>query len=208
MHLESDDIKHLKQGADKDCVKVIDYFTKEGCFSGIMKDEQYFGMVKSFADTVTAESAAAKLGIDLDDVQEISPVHLSGFKLHGRTIHDDGDCLWKRTESGRLLSSVFEVTWLFFSNEQLYLYEKKCVLHKNRKTTQMTNEFFYKDVVSLATADVEAKNKRDAVENVDVSVFNLTVPGDQITVALDPTDDTEAAIQGMKQKVREKKQSA
>ena len=193
-------IETLKKGVDKDSVKVIDYFTKEGCFSGIMKDDEYFGMVKSFSDSVTAEKAAAKIGIDLDDVQEISPVRLSGFKIIESP-------LVKRIDSGKLLGSIFEVTWLFFSNEQLYLYEKKCSFHKNRKTTEMTNEYFYKDVVSLATLDKETKNKISGQE-YDSTVFNLTVPGDQITVALDPTAETEAAIQGMKQKVREKKQGA
>ena len=106
-----------------------------------------------------------------------------------------------------MLSSIFEVTWLLFSNEQLYLYEKKCMLHKDKKTTEMTNEYFYTDVVSLATADQETHISLSD-EDYDYKVFNLTVPGDQITVALDSNDETEAAIQGMKQKVREKKQSS
>jgi hypothetical protein len=193
-------INRLKKGVNKDSVKVIDYFTDDGCFSRIMKDDEYFRMVKSFSESVTVEVAASKIGIDLDDAQEISPVRLAGFKINNKS-------LVKKNKDGRLLSSIFEVTWLLFSNEQLYLFEKQCSLHKDRKTSEMTNEYFYKDVVSLATADMETNDsiiKDD--EDYDYKVFNLTVPGDQITVALDPTDETEAAIQGMKQKVREKKQ--
>lgn len=204
--LSKEEKEELLRDKNKQSTRVIKYFLNGGCCFGLfgMKDKEYLELVSEFDKSVTEQVAASKLGIDLDDCQEIQPIRLAGYKFSGTSEYFD--FLAKRTDDGQLISSVYEVTYLLFSNEQLYMYSQRLAFHSNASKKQDTNEFFYKDVVSVGTTDHEAKSKIGKVDlSIDTTSFILTVPGDKISVAMDANDETESTIQGMKQKLREKK---
>ena len=204
MNVSPERLEELKAGKNDKSEEVISYFLEDKCCSSGMKDKDYQELVSEFANSVTPQTAANKLGIDLEDAQELEPVRLAGYKF----FWGDGttsDCLFARTDSGELISSVYEVSYLLFSDDQLYLYSRRCSFHNDQKKPELTNEFFFKDVVSLSIRDVESESKWSEGE-FDSQVFTLTVPGDKISIAVSVDDETEASIQGMKQKLREKKQ--
>ena len=76
------------------------------------------------------------------------------------------------------------------------------------KKSESTEEYFYRDVTSFTTR-TETEAAKDIHGNkveVESNKFAMIVPGATLCVALDDTNgDFEAAIQGMKQKLREKK---
>ena len=76
------------------------------------------------------------------------------------------------------------------------------------KKSESTEEYFYRDVTSFnsRTETEEAKDNHGNKIEVESNKFCIVVPGATLTVALqDTTGDFESAIQGMKQKLREKK---
>ena len=207
------ELDQFKKGKTKEQSKVINYFTKEGCCAvfGVMKDDEYLQMVRNKRDSFKLrEKAFAKIGLDEDQVKEIPPVCLQGFRF---------DRAWaKKTAAGRWVSSSYEVAWLFFSSTQLYLYSMRFNMDEDKKS-ESTQEFFYKDVTALSTVTdsysssaEEAKNRvktfGDRKIDLETTYFAITVPGEKLTVAMDEDEvpDREAVVQAMKQKLREKKQ--
>jgi len=203
------DIQAFKKGKTPEQTKVIKYFTDQGvCASlGMMKDVEYLALVHRTRDSLKLrEKALEKIGLDEEQVSEIPPVCIQGFSV--------SNAFAKKTSLGRWVTSCYEVTWLFFGSNQLYLYTKKFNLDEGKKT-ERTDEFFYKDVTSLSTATEVITNETSegirtvSAEKVQVETtkFMMIVPGDKLTVAIDPYDvpDHEAIIKAMKHKLREKK---
>jgi len=80
------------------------------------------------------------------------------------------------------------------------------------KKSELTEEYFYRDVTSFSTKTEtelakEVKNGQISKAEIESNKFIIIVPGASLTIALDKTDDDyENIIQGMKQKLREKKE--
>jgi hypothetical protein len=76
----------------------------------------------------------------------------------------------------------------------------------------LTEEYFYRDVTSFSTKTEtelakEVKHGQMSKAEIESNKFVIIVPGASLSVALDKTgDDYENIIQGMKQKLREKKE--
>ncbi|MDE5787377.1 MAG: hypothetical protein K2H79_02390, partial [Bacteroidaceae bacterium] len=77
---------------------------------------------------------------------------------------------------------------------------------------EKTEEYFYKDITNFSTssetnevAQYDKKEDKTVLVNVDENRFAVTVPGDKFYCSLEQSDYTERAIQGMKAKLREKK---
>ena len=107
------------------------------------------------------------------------------------------------------------VTWIFFSDSQIYVYQNTFNMCSGSKKEQ-TMDYFYKDVTNFtAVSETYEKDVLDKVscngtasyvhKTVDANEFRLIVPGDKVVCAMEQTDYTERAIQGMKAKLREKK---
>jgi len=207
--LNSTDLDAFKKGKSAEQLKVIKYFTEQGCCSsiGMMKDAEYLELVHRTRDSLNLrETALEKIGLEEEQVSEIPPVCIQGFKFQRAFV--------KRGATGRWVSSCYEVTWLFFGSNQLYLFTKQFNLDESKKAEQ-TQEYFYKDVTSLSTAmETVSSDGSDGIRvmgiekvEVEVTAFVLTVPGDKLKVAIDPSEvpDHEAIIKAMKHKLREKK---
>lgn len=200
------EVKNRYKNRNDEQKKVIRYFAVEGCLSKTMNDTQYDELVKT---TVSKQDfkkkALEKIGLDESELKEIDPVHFEGW-AYGNNIS-----YAKRGKDGNWRSSAYQISWLFFSSKQVYLYQNTIHFDKDDKKVA-TEEYFYKDITNFSTSTdtVETpywdpKQKKSLLENIDSNRFALTVPGDKFYCSLEQNDYTERAIQAMKAKLREKK---
>lgn len=200
--MDSDRISQLCAGKTAEQKKVIHYFLDEGCRFGVMEDEQYMSMVKAKVDSLNLkEKALNAIGLDEDELKEIPPVCLGGFDLRKEWV--------RKTESGKWVSSAYQVTWLFFSDTQVFFYSYRFNLDEDKKR-EISQEFFYKDVTSITVTTEEEKTNLESggkVVEVDSEVFCLVVPGDRLIAHIGNAGDCEQEVSAMKQKLREKKKA-
>lgn len=197
-------IKELCKGKTDEQKKVIRYFVREGCLSGTMSDAEYDSLINSMATSMNfMQKALDKHGIDIDQVKEIPPVHFEGYVFDNKSYAKKGkDNLWR--------SSKYQITWIFFGDTQVYFYQYTFNLDETTKK-EATDEYFYKDIVNFsASSNTEEiveydKAGEKKLRSVDSNIFQLVVPGDKLTCALQLNDETENVIKGMKNKLREKK---
>ena len=210
MSTTSEIVKRLSQGRTSDQKKVIEYFFGAGgCLKQTLKDEDYQGMVSTVASgTDWRKKALDKVGLDIDQVKEIDPVHFEGYRYDEKTFARWGkDGVWR--------SSAYQISWLFFSSTQVYVWQYTFSMVDDTKM-ERTEEYFYKDVTNFSTvSNTIEKEVIDKVQcngvttyhrkNVDSTEFALVVPGDKFMCSMSQSDKTERVVQGMKAKLREKK---
>jgi multisubunit Na+/H+ antiporter MnhC subunit len=164
---------------------------------------------KEIDDVVAQEVANArtralsKLGVDEEQVSMVEPIIVEGFAHKGfvaPVLHTLGkDRQWR--------SSVYETIMLFFSEQQVYCYWYRFSIIANEKS-EGTDEYFYKDIVSVATSsdNITFKDVKGRTFKVNFEEFKLTTSGGtSITCSIQNHETLEGSIQGMKQLLREKK---
>lgn len=185
--------------------KVIRYFLNDGgCLSDHrMKDEEYDMMVLDYLNQDHRSKALSRIGLDEDELKEIEPICFHGYNFNRAYARKGTDGLWR--------SSSYQISWLFFSDNQVYFYQDTINFDCDEKRTS-TEEFFYKDVTSFSavteTEECVDGFNADGTEkhaNVESNKFKIVVPGDKFFAAMQLTPENERAIQGMKNKLREKK---
>ncbi|MCQ2213026.1 MAG: hypothetical protein MJZ36_05255 [Bacteroidaceae bacterium] len=172
-----------------------------------ISDAEYDQMVLDVLNSTDyKQKALNKLGIDEDQVKEIEPVHFEGF-----VYDENGKSFTKYGDDGKSRSSKYQVSWLFFSATQLYLYQNTFNMDEDGKQ-EVTEEYFYKDITNFATSSdtvetpfYDAKKDKMVLKNVNSNRFLMTVPGNKFYCSLEQNDYAERAIQGMKAMLREKK---
>lgn len=213
--MDKSEMQQRMKGRTPEQKKVIKYFYGEGgCLSFLspgLKDEDYDAMVQTKAKSIDfRQKALNKIGLDESQVSEIEPVHFEGYWFdEKKTLAKWGknDKEWR--------SSAYQVTWIFFSSSQIYVYQYTFNMDEDGKK-ESTEEYFYKDITNFSTtSDTIEKYVLDKVsckgdatyarKNVDANRFAIIVPGDKFYCSMDQNDYTEKAIQGMKAKLREKK---
>ena len=192
-------VRQLTQGKNEEQTKTIEYFCKEGCMTKTISDEEYLDMVRRKRDSMNfKQKALDKIGLDEEEVSEISPAMFEGFVYK--------NAYAKQNASGKWVSSTYQVSWIFFSSTQVYLYSYTFNMDEDKKN-ERTDEFFYKDVTSFSTL-----SESDTAHGLGGNTFEVTseqfamvVPGDKLFMAMGDIQNADAIIQGMKQKLREKK---
>ena len=195
------------QGKSEEQRQVISYFfgkpkTAGGCGSSAvyMTDEEYMQIVRQHRDALNLKQKAInKIGLDEDELSEMPPVCFEGFYFK--------DAWTKKTKTNERVSSCYQVSWLFFSADQIYLYQYIMYFDEDKKK-ESTEEYFYTDVTSFSTSSETetAHGLGDEKFEVETNKFAMIVPGATLTVALeDSAGDFEDAIKRMKFKLREKK---
>jgi hypothetical protein len=212
MGTSSVELKSVLQGRTPDQQKVIKYFmAPEGCFSKNISDEEYDQLVQSKYQSLNLKQRALdKTGVDESQVNEIPPCEFKHW-------HYDKNTFQKRGKDGRFRSSAYQVTWLLFSDKQVYVYQYTFNMNEDGKK-ERTEEYFYKDITNFSTSsESEEKeyweagkgclNKIPTVtrKNIDHDVFYLIVPGDKFGCDIASVEDSSNIIQAMKAKLREKK---
>lgn len=204
---EPAELKKLIQGRPKEQQDVIKYFFGKGGFlTKRITDVEYDSLVANkIKQSNFKQKALAKIGLDESQVNEIEPVNFEGW-LFGKNVS------WaKYGLDNKARSSAYQITWLFFSSSQLYIYKHTIHFDKDDKKVE-TEEYFYKDITNFSTVTDTVEQsfwnnnlKKYEVKNVESNDFAITVPGDKFYCSMEQNDYTERAIQGMKAKLREKK---
>lgn len=200
-------VKNRIKGRNEEQQAVIRYFCNEpACLSKKpISDEEYEEMVSRYLSKNNfKQKAMNKIGVDEDQVKEIEPIHFEGFRFGKNSLSKQGD-------DGKWRSSEYQVSWLFFSDTQVYVYQNTFFMDQDGRK-EATEEYFYRDITNFSTssdttetATYDKKEGKDVLVNVDANRFAITVPGDKFYCSLEQNDYTESAIQGMKAKLREKK---
>ena len=204
------------KGRNSEQQKVIKYFYQSGgCFSKCITDEEYDSMVMAKAKSMDFKKKALdKIGLDESQVNEVAPIHFEGYWF-GDGDKDIGKFDVLRGKDNLYRTSAYQITWLFFSSTQVYVYQYTFNMDEDGKK-EKTEEYFYKDITNFSTtSDTIEKELVDKVNckgeatfirtNVNTNRFALVVPGDKFYCAMQQNDYTEKAVQGMKAKLREKK---
>ena len=211
MDYTKQDIKRLCKGRTEEQKKVIKYFLGGGgCLSSTIKDEEYDAIVQAKIRGINfKQKALDKIGLDETQVNEIEPVHFEGYYF------DEKKTYAKLGKDRKWRSSAYQISWIFFSSSQVYVYQYTFNMDEDGKK-ETTEEYFYKDITNFSTStDTVEKEVLIKVSctgnatynrtNVDSNRFALVVPGDKFYCSMEQNDYTERAIQGMKAKLREKK---
>lgn len=174
--------------------------------------QQYQERVKAKLQNLdTKAMALKKLGIDEEEVQEVEPVSFAGY-----VYNDKKDNLVARTSNNSWVSSDYMITWLFFGERELFVYQYSFSMISDSKC-ENTMQYFYNDITSfVASSDTYQKwivestgGCKGGAERRQVSAdsdeFRIIVPGDKLRCSMVPSETTDAAIRGMRNKLREMK---
>lgn len=205
------EMQMLLRGKNSEQQAVIKFFygASGGCMSSGMTVEEYMQKVRARRDSLDTKSMALrKLGIDEEEVQEIAPVTFEGY-----VFNDKVDNLVARATTNSWVSSEYMITWLFFGEREVFIYQYSFSMTSDSKK-ENTMQYFYQDVTNF-TASSETYQKLVAESSgcmggaqymqasANADEFKIVVPGDTLRCSMTPTDSTDAAIRGMRNKLRE-----
>jgi len=163
--------------------------------NSVVTDAEYDNAVNDkFKNIDIMQTALEKIGLDEDQVKEIPSVYFNGFRI-------DKNALEKIGRDGKLRTSMYDITVLFFSETQVFMYQQVFDMIKGTKL-ENTQEYFYKDIVSFSTSTKSSEKDNDTK---GVSTFLLIVPNDEFYCSMNNVSDSDGIIFAMKQKLREKK---
>jgi hypothetical protein len=196
-----------KSGSQITALKLFNGIPVEtGCMKKVyLSYNGYMDIVKAQRGTGDYKDRALdKLGIDEDQVKEIEPVCFEGFRF-------DYDKLppYAALVDNHYVASMYEITWIFFGNDQVYVYNHAFDT-TDQTMSDRTLEYFYKDITAFVTSSDTVskkiwKNGESQMINVTSELFSIKVPGDTFACALSNADNYAKAIAAMKQKLREMK---
>lgn len=207
------EMQMLLRGKNREQQAIIKFFygASAGCMSSGMTVEEYRKKVQARLSSLDTKSMALrKLGIDEDEVQEIAPVTFEGY-----VFNDKVDNLVARASANTWVSSEYMITWLFFGEREVFIYQYSFSMTSDSKK-ENTMQYFYQDVTNF-TASSETYQKLVAESSgcmgstqymqasANADEFKIVVPGDTLRCSMTPTDSTDAAIRGMRNKLREMK---
>lgn len=162
--------------------------------------------LKVIDDQKLKERGMSYLDIDEKKLIEDENNKASSFAVRGSNF--DGG--WRMT-NGYYRTEYQEITWLYFGEEQLYIYRVKMSLIDPKNKKEESQEFFYKDIVSVSIAqesvDVKGKGTDDdgKTKQVDAERLRIVVPGDKLSFAYTPDESSSKHINAMKNRIREVK---
>ena len=190
---------------------------ESGCFKKVyMSSSDYWPIVKSQIPANIKEKAMDSLGIDEEMVKEIDPVRFEGFRF------DDAVPHYEKWNENDYSSSAYEITWIFFGDEQVYVYKYRFDTTDNTKGDS-NQEYFYTDITSFTASSDSIEKKLPYIEMtgcmknraerkymnrvVNHNLFKIIVPGDAYLCAAQLSQEEKQYISAMKQKLREKKKN-
>jgi hypothetical protein len=150
------------------------------------------------------QRALNKLTLDDDEVKLIDPIIVGGHPTRGRGIRI------KIGKDGKFRSSIVEGIAIFFAEQELHAYKYQISLIKKNETSDRTDVYFYRDVVSVSTSSHSTSVPVVGQANpqtLNTEVFTLTTSGGTaVECSMDASDSVASQnIQGARQLVRNKK---
>lgn len=210
MSQDSSEVKQRGKNRSPEQKMALRYFLNDGCLQKKPTDQQYDDLVRSMVvekKLTDPQTALNKLGVDESEVTEVKPLFLEGYFFGDKYSYS------KFGKDGKWRSSKYQVSWIFCSATHVYLYQNTFNTDEDGKK-ETTDEYFYKDITNFsASSDTvetpfwDKKLKKSVLKNVDSTRFRVVVPGDSMYCCMEQTDENEAAVKGLKAKLREKKTS-
>jgi len=176
-------------------------------FTGLISDAKYDEYIKSYVDALNLrQTALSKFDLDESELNELPPVCLSDYYF------DEKDPLIavKKGKDRKDRSSAYQVSWLFFSSEQVCIYQYTLNFNTNGEK-KVSQQYYWKDIVAFNTLDEtktvfeQKKGQMPKAKTVNIKLFSLSVSGDKFNCAMPSDDSLDKTILGMKAKLREKK---
>lgn len=205
---DSSEVKQRGKNRTPEQKMALRYFLNDGCLQKKPSDEEYDNLVRKMIaekNLNNPQTALDKLGVDADEVTEVKPLFLEGY------VFGDKNSYAKVGKDNEWRSSKYQVSWIFCSATHVYLYQYTFNTDEDGKKVA-TEEYFFKDITNFSSSSdtVETpywdkKQKKVVLKNVDSTRFRITVPGDSLYCVMAQTDENEAAVKGLKAKLREKK---
>lgn len=205
---DSSEVKQRGKNRTSEQKMALRYFLNDGCLQKKPSDQEYDNLVRSMVaekKLTDPQTALDKLGVDESEVTEVKPLFLEGY------VFGDKNTYAKIGKDNEWRSSKYQVSWIFCSATHVYLYQYTFNTDEDGKKIA-TEEYFYKDITNFsASSDTvetpywDKKAKKVVLKNVDSTRFRITVPGDSMYCMMNQTEENEAAVRGLKAKLREKK---
>ncbi|MCL2711011.1 MAG: hypothetical protein FWE95_09025 [Planctomycetaceae bacterium] len=159
----------------------------------IVTDAEIDEVVSNYFKDNLKSMALHKLGVDEEQVQEISPIHIGNYYFND--IPTASSVKRKTGKDGRNRASHYEVLTFLFSADQVYCYRLRFSLLEGKKQ-ETTDEYFYRDIVSVSADSVG-----------DIYEFKLTTSGGtSIGTTVFDFGAAERSVQDMRRLLRIKKQ--
>lgn len=144
--------------------------------------------------------ALKKLGVDEDEVREISPIMFDGYK------YDNGAKI-KQGKDGKYRSNKYQAVIFFFSSNEVHCYTYDFSLTEDSQR-ESTDVYFYKDLVSVSTQTEGTSYSvgKGKSSQFDYEYFKLTTTGGtSISCNVRNVDDAQRSINGMRSLIKSKK---
>lgn len=218
----------LKHGKTKDQKRVIDFFadfygaSTGGCLKNLstMKLDEYEKMILDRCNSLNIKQRALqRIGLDESEISEINPISLHSYVYTASKISSNEVLL--KIVNDVAVTSKYEVTWLFFSQQQIYAYSIEFDMISD-EIVEDVQEFFYSDITCFETVNHLVENIRYDLKgclktkgclnatvknNYVVDSFVITVPGKEFSVSMRNSGNQFSSIQAAKAMLREKKYS-
>ena len=178
-------------------------------------DEYHRLVLKLVEEHSTKDKALSKLDIDQDHVREIEPVQFQGYRFE----YDEKLIPYTKFTPQRAVASIFERTWLFFGEDQVFVYNYGFDTTDASKYEQ-TVEYFYADITAFSINSESIQQKKMVPEKggcggnitfasrmvtFEYEDFKIVVTGDAFHCSVEKTDEVTQRVSAMKQKLRDKK---
>jgi hypothetical protein len=189
------------------------FFPNEtGFFSTVIKDSAFDALVDMEVAGVRGADAIEYLGLDPEQVDEISPVR-------SRNLHaaPDGDCLTRVGKDGRVRASRHTVTWLLFSSSHLFCYSHVFSMVDDARIVS-TGEYAYSDISEFSTVtttlDTPAAPKKEGFfrrlfgfgrSPGHSETLCMTLPSGRLELTVDSTEGNRRSIKALRHRLREEK---
>lgn len=203
------EIKKRCKGRNADQQQIIHYFLDDrGCLNKGIPDSDFDANKERQINALNLKQKAMnKLGIDEDQVKEVDPICLIGPVYESKL-------RWRGLDNVNRYSA-YQITYIFCSSDQVYVYQYTINLDSDEKK-ERAEEYFYKDITNFTTVDdteelefeiYKGCLKRLESERLKVNTNSLkiSIPGDAFMCSMVSDDETERKIQALKAKLREKK---
>jgi hypothetical protein len=152
------------------------------------------------------DQALSKLGLDRDELGSVEPLVVSGYRFTGLPM---GTMAKQEKSTGKWRSPIGEVAVIIFSDDVLHSYKRIFSFVDPSFKAEETDEYFYKDVVSISTKSeaVELPGIGKMKPTVTFESLSLTTSGGtSVKCSIYKTDEkTERALGAARTLVKEKK---
>ena len=154
--------------------------------------------------------ALDKLGIDPEEVSMVKPIHFWGYRFVWPSFLRDAannNAMWQTGRDGVVRSSEVMNTIFYFGEHSVYRYIRTTSLVSD-KTSDQSEEYYYRDIVSVKTDTVDApyydgKQQQCAIKTFLFSLANTG--GEKCESAVVNPQVADAAVKAFRTLLRQKK---